>query len=70
MQPTKSVAAIQIRLRGEDLAQFENWRRAQPQIPSRSESMRELIRRGLGADQRRQALSEPRNASDHNQTAA
>ena len=35
--------------------QVDDWRRRQPEIPPRSEAVRELIRRGLKAEERHQS---------------
>jgi hypothetical protein len=43
-------SAVQVRLEPPLSTDLENWRRAQVNIPHRSEAMRELLRRGLAAD--------------------
>jgi hypothetical protein len=42
-------AAVRFQLEGPIFAQVEDWRRAQPKIPSRPEAIRELLRHALGA---------------------
>jgi hypothetical protein len=39
--------AVFVRLRGSLFGRFEDWRRSQPVIPSRSEALRFLIERAL-----------------------
>jgi hypothetical protein len=41
------LTAVQVRMRQPLLEAIENWRRAQPTIPSRSMALRELLERGL-----------------------
>jgi hypothetical protein len=50
---TGTVAAVQLRLRGDTLVQIENWRRSQPKIPSRSKAIRQLLERALGDPEQR-----------------
>ena len=40
-----SSAPVQVRLSGSELECLEDWRRAQDKIPTRSEALREAIRR-------------------------
>jgi hypothetical protein len=47
--PADSRSAVQVRLAGEEFEQLENWRRSQPNIPPRSEALRELMKLGLAA---------------------
>ena len=48
----KSHAAVQLRLKSDTFVSLENWRRAQPKIPSRAEAVRLLIEQALGAPER------------------
>lgn len=50
---TDTTAAVQVRLRGSILIAIENWRRAQPAIPSKAEALRQLVERGLDQGQRK-----------------
>jgi hypothetical protein len=43
----KDAAAVRLELEGPIFAQVEDWRRAQPKIPSRNEAIRMLIRQAL-----------------------
>ena len=45
--PEENCCAIHVRLRGPLYDQLENWRRAQPKIPTRSDALRLLIERAL-----------------------
>jgi hypothetical protein len=56
MQSKPDNAAVQLRL-GPIFKLVEDWRRAQPKIPQRSEAIRQLIKRGLEAEQRRATAS-------------
>jgi hypothetical protein len=47
--------AIHVRLQGPLFERLENWRRAQPKIPRRSDALRELIERALTASEREAA---------------
>jgi hypothetical protein len=47
---TDTTAAVQVRLRGSILIEIENWRRAQPAIPSKAEALRQLLERALASD--------------------
>jgi hypothetical protein len=47
---TDTTAAVQVRLRGSILIEFENWRRAQREIPSKAEAFRQLLERALASD--------------------
>jgi hypothetical protein len=52
MHDTGSVqltAAVRLQLEGPIFEEFEDWRRLQPKIPSRSEALRLLLERGLAA---------------------
>jgi hypothetical protein len=40
-------AAVRFQLEGPIFAQIEDWRRAQPKIPSRPEAIRQLLKRAL-----------------------
>jgi hypothetical protein len=40
-------SAIQVRVSGQLFRRLENWRRAQPKIPARSEALRALIEQAL-----------------------
>jgi hypothetical protein len=51
---TSKDAAVQLRL-GPLFEPVEEWRRNQPKIPNRADAIRELLRRGLGAEQRNPA---------------
>src|SRR5262245_42723471 len=42
-------AAVRLQLEGPIFKDFENWRRLQPKIPSRSEALRLLLKRALAA---------------------
>lgn len=42
-----NTAAVRLELEGSIFALVEDWRRAQPKIPSRNEAIRLLIRRAL-----------------------
>jgi hypothetical protein len=42
----KDAAAVRLALEGPIFALVEDWRRAQPKIPSRNEAIRLLLRRG------------------------
>jgi hypothetical protein len=44
-------AAIQVRIEGPFFTLIENWRRSQSKIPSRADALRELVMRGLQAEQ-------------------
>jgi metal-responsive CopG/Arc/MetJ family transcriptional regulator len=44
-----TAVAIQVRVRGPLFTQLEAWRRAQAEIPARSEAVRQLLRKGLAA---------------------
>jgi hypothetical protein len=44
-------AAVRIDLEGDILTSLEDWRRAQPKIPSRTEALRHMVERGLQAEQ-------------------
>jgi hypothetical protein len=46
-------AAVQVRLKGPVFSSLENWRRAQEEIPPRSEAIRRLVELALGIEQRR-----------------
>ncbi len=50
---TDTTAAVQVRLRGAILTAFENWRRAQSEIPSKAEALRQLVELGLDQGQRK-----------------
>jgi hypothetical protein len=43
----KDAAAVRLALEGPIFALVEDWRRAQPKIPSRNEAIRLLLRRAL-----------------------
>ncbi len=47
--PDKSTA-VQVRLRGQLYADFQNWRRKQEKIPAQSDALRQLLARGLAAE--------------------
>jgi hypothetical protein len=49
MSETQYRAAVQVRLQGSLFDRLENWRRAQPTIPRRSEALRTLLDRALPA---------------------
>jgi len=51
MQDRVEAGAIQVRVCGPLFEQLENWRRSQAKIPSRSEALRQLIERGLRAEE-------------------
>lgn len=44
-----------IRLYDRDVAEMDEWRRNQPDLPSRSKAIRELVRLGLKASKRQRA---------------
>jgi hypothetical protein len=47
------LVSVQARLRSPLFEEIEAWRRAQrPKIPPRTDALRELLRRGLDAEQR------------------
>lgn len=46
---TNDTTAIYTRVGGKLRDQFENWRRAQPEIPPRSEALRSLLDKALTA---------------------
>jgi hypothetical protein len=43
-------AGVQLRLDGPIFMRLENWRRAQPKIPARSDAIRELLGKALALD--------------------
>jgi hypothetical protein len=45
----QQIAAVRLQLEGPIFEEFENWRRLQPKIPSRSKALRLLLERGLAA---------------------
>jgi hypothetical protein len=47
MPETQNGAAVQVRLHGPLFERLENWRRAQPSIPHRSEALRALLEQAL-----------------------
>jgi hypothetical protein len=49
MYASETGSAIQVRVSGSLYDQLENWRRAQPKIPARSEALRTLIEKALAA---------------------
>ncbi len=49
-------AAVQVRLEGPIFKLVEDWRRNQTKIPSRADAFRELLTRGLEAEQQSAAL--------------
>jgi hypothetical protein len=66
MHDTGSVrltAAVRLQLEGAIFEEFEDWRREQPKIPSRSEALRLLLERGLAAGPDR-----PRNSTQKSET--
>jgi hypothetical protein len=46
-----SVPLVHLRL-GDLFEAIEDWRRAQPKIPARTDAIKELVKRGLKAEQR------------------
>jgi metal-responsive CopG/Arc/MetJ family transcriptional regulator len=46
---------VQLRLDAKLFQLVENWRRSQPEIPSRSEAIRKLVRKAMETEQRRAA---------------
>jgi hypothetical protein len=54
----ETAVAIMSRVPENELFAIENWRRAQPRIPTLSRAIRELIRRGIEADKTRAEPSE------------
>jgi hypothetical protein len=48
-----SVPLVHLRL-GDLFNAIEDWRRAQPKIPARTDAIKELVKRGLEAEQRAQ----------------
>jgi len=56
-QHDENGGAVFIRVRGSLFDQIENWRRAQPTIPSRSEALRHLIKQALAAHSAEAATS-------------
>jgi hypothetical protein len=55
-----SVPPVHLRL-GDLFNAIEDWRRAQPKIPARTDAIKELVKRGLEADQR-DAVGNPQTA--------
>jgi hypothetical protein len=54
--PTKRKRKRNVQLRlGEIFQRIEDWRRAQKEIPPRANAIRELLERGLEAEQRKAA---------------
>jgi hypothetical protein len=49
---------VQVRLSRSELAELDDWRRQQGEIPNRSRAMRVLLQRGLHAKKREPALRE------------
>jgi hypothetical protein len=45
----QQTAAVRLQLEGPIFEEFEDWRRLQPKIPSRSKALRLLLERGLAA---------------------
>ena len=43
----ENAAAVRLELEGPDFELVENWRRAQPKIPSRNEAVLTLLRQAL-----------------------
>jgi hypothetical protein len=44
--------ALQGRFSGPDVDEIDDWRRAQPEIPSRADALRTLVKRGLEREKR------------------
>jgi hypothetical protein len=49
MMRTPQKPAVQVRLESPLSDLVEDWRRAQPNIPPRSQALRQLLRKGLAA---------------------
>jgi hypothetical protein len=47
MYTEEPIAASKFRLEGRTLSLIEEWRRAQPRIPSRTEAIRQLIEKAI-----------------------
>lgn len=52
-RPTVDSEAVTVRLLREMITQIDNWRREQPDIPTRPEAMRRLVLLGLSSDPNR-----------------
>ena len=48
--PNETLTVVYTRLGGKLRDEFENWRRAQPVIPARSEALRSLLDKALDAE--------------------
>ena len=46
---TKMTELVGVRFTSEAIREIEEWRRQQPVIPSRTDAIRELVRKGLAA---------------------
>ena len=52
------VPPVHLRL-GDLFTAIEDWRRTQPKIPARTDAIKELVKRGLKAEQRASNSDEP-----------
>ena len=51
MSDSGKLYPLQTRVRGSLYERLENWRRAQAEIPARSDAMRKLLDRALAAEE-------------------
>jgi hypothetical protein len=56
-------AAVQVRLRGPLYAALENWRRSQPEIPPRSDALRQLLELALRPETKERAAEAPSHSA-------
>jgi hypothetical protein len=64
--PQKLDATVQVRIPSDERRALDNWRRAQPEIPTRPEAIREAIRRLVASGRAGSVRSHLRPGVGHN----